>query len=76
MNGVLVSTAGFMLIALALVFTEVSTRRRRGKFGAQSLGLTTAVSFTELIRGIAALPGGRAVLLASWCWVAWHLLAR
>lgn len=76
MNGVLVSTAGFTLIALALILTGVLTRSRRGKPGAPPPGPTAPAGFTELIRGIAALPGGRAVLLASWCWVGWHLLAR
>lgn len=76
MNGVLVSTAGFTLIALALIFTGLAARRRQLRLGSPSLGPSNAASFTELIRGIAALPGGRAVLLASWCWVGWHLLAR
>lgn len=76
MNGVLVSTAGFTLIALALIFTGLAARRRQFRLGSPSLDPSTAARFTELIRGIAALPGGRAVLLASWCWVGWHLLAR
>lgn len=77
MNGVAVSTAGFTLIALGVLVTTLRSRRRQRGLDAFQPGQPQGVAtFTELIRGVAALPAGRAILLASWCWVGWHLLAR
>lgn len=76
MTGVIVSMTGFTLIAVALLVTELLARRRGARSDQVPPDPNRTIGFRELIRGIAALPGGRAVLLASWCWVGWHLLAR
>lgn len=70
MNGRLISMLGFTVIFSSLfgifVWSWIADRH----------GRRVPARFTDLIQRGAALPGGRIILIASWCWVAWHLLAR
>ena len=70
MNGRLISMLGFVVIFSSLfgifVWSWLSDRK----------GRRVPPRFTDLIQCGASLPGGRIILIASWCWVGWHLLAR
>jgi hypothetical protein len=56
---------GYALLAIWLLACEL--RARRG--GALP-------TFTALVRGAARWPLVRALLLAGWLWVGWHLFVR
>lgn len=57
---------GFATILLAMAIVDVALRLRPGPPGSLAEALTAATR---------TVPG-RAVVLAVWCWLGWHFLAR
>ncbi len=70
MSGRAISVTGFLIIVVAFGLLILWSRR------SHTVGKDFPVTFTDLIQAGAALPGGRFVLFASWCWVSWHMLSR
>ncbi len=70
MSGYAISVVVFLVAGLALGLLTLWSRRSH----AADKGFP--VTFTNLVQAGASLPGGRAVLFASWCWVSWHFLSR
>ncbi|MEI8080900.1 MAG: DUF6186 family protein [Actinomycetes bacterium] len=70
MNGYVISAIGFAVVGTLAALLTAWSRNSAER------GRSLPATFTNLVRAAAALPGGRVLLLASWCWVGWHFLAR
>ena len=60
-----VTLAGYAVLAGWLLGCELWARRRG-----------TMPTFATLVHAVRRRPAGRALLLASWLWLGWHLFVR